>query len=278
MPDTVQVLLNAPEVEKDNQPQHIPSTVQADTLFHFQGQLDWIINPLRLKMLSPRYCVEDISYLGIEGIQRIALPMRCFCDINLHRLGTHLYWYGYYGLAFTKEWGMRKGIQPIQYINPHSCLRSDFSEAFSAALRDENENTGEAQTKLQNFILHQIMYYKPYSGPFKNRITQEVSDKCFTDECEWRFVSDVHIEDYQPVFFDEDIFRAGSLKNINDSMEGISSISLTFEYSDIKYIIIKDAADFQQITSAISAFDVSDSVKYDLISKIIVWESSKGDF
>lgn len=30
--------------------------------------------------------------------------MKCFCDINLHRIGMHLDWYGYYGLAFEKNW------------------------------------------------------------------------------------------------------------------------------------------------------------------------------
>lgn len=104
MPAVEEVKLGSVDsVEKENQPKHIPSTVQADTLFTFTNQLDWIINPLRSKMLSPRYCEEDVSYLGIDGINRIAIPMRCFCDINLHRLGDHLSWYGYYGLAFSKD-------------------------------------------------------------------------------------------------------------------------------------------------------------------------------
>ena len=64
-------------------------------------------------MISPRYCVEDISYLKIPKLKRIAFPMKCFCDINMHRLDVHLGWYGYYGLAFSKEWGMSRGIQPI---------------------------------------------------------------------------------------------------------------------------------------------------------------------
>ena len=279
MPAVEEVKLGSVDsVEKENQPKHIPSTVQADTLFTFTNQLDWIINPLRSKMLSPRYCEEDVSYLGIDAINRIAIPMRCFCDINLHRLGDHLSWYGYYGLAFSKDWGMKKKIQPLQYINPNSHLRDDFSVAFSAALQDDKKNKSEAQIKLQNYILHQIMYYKPYSGVFANRRTGEHADKCYTDECEWRFVPDVSIEGYPPVIFDEDILHAGNLVTISNAMEGLSSISLTFEYSDIKYIIVNSLSDFQQITSVISNFDVDDSVKFDLISKLIVWENSKGDF
>lgn len=114
--------------------QHIPSKVQADTLFTFTSQLDFIKKPIKTRMLSPRYCAENIDYLNIDKFKKLAYPMRCFCDINLHRLGEHLEWYGYYGLAFSKEWGMKNRIQPIQYINPESHLCVDFGQAFNAAL------------------------------------------------------------------------------------------------------------------------------------------------
>ena len=265
-------------IVKGTEQKHIPSKVQADTLFTFSSKLEWIISPLRSKMLSPRYCKEDIRYLGIEGLELIALPMRCFCDINLHRLGDHLDWYGHYGLAFSKDWGMKKKIQPIQYINPESNLCKDFATAFYAALNDDNEEQSEAQQKLQNYILHQIMYYKPYSGVFANRRTGESSEKCYTDECEWRFVPDVSVEEYPQVIFDEEILNTGSLVTISNAMEGLASISLTFEYSDIKYIIVNTMSDFREITAVISELDIDPLEKYDLISKLIVWENSKGDF
>ena len=80
---------------------HVPSEIQADTLFTFMRQLDFLLPIIRTAMISPRYCEEDISYLGIEGFKRMAYPMKCFCDINMHRLETHLSWYGYYGIAFS---------------------------------------------------------------------------------------------------------------------------------------------------------------------------------
>lgn len=269
---------NVDSIEKETQQKHIPSKVQADTLFTFTDKLEWIKNPLCSKMLSPRYCKEDIRYLGIEGLELIALPMRCFCDINLHRLGDHLEWYGYYGLAFSKDWGMKKKIQPIQYINPESDLCKDFSTAFFAAMNDDNKDQSDAQKKLQNYILHQIMYYKPYSGLFTNRRTGVSSEKCYTDECEWRFVPDVSVEEYPQVIFDEGILNAGSMVNISNAMDGLASISLTFEYSDIKYIIVNTVSDFREISDVISKFDIEPSEKFDLISKVIVWENSKGDF
>ena len=258
--------------------QHVPSTVQADTLFTFTSHVDYLITTIRNGMISPRYCAEDLGYLKIKGIKKMAFPMNCFCDINMHKLDDHLSWYGYYGLAFSKEWGMSKKIQPIQYINPDSELRKDFATAFSAALKAEPTKKTSAQSKLKSFLLHQLMYYKPYSGMFENRNTKKRCRKCFTDECEWRFIPDVSIAGFQPVYYDQKIINAGGLVDMSNAMSGVPEISLKFEYSDVKYIIVKDNSDFVKLTTAITELGMDDISEHELISKVLVWENSKGDF
>lgn len=257
---------------------HVPSTVQADTLFTFTSHVDYLITTIRNSMISPRYCAEDLGYLKISGIKKMAFPMNCFCDINMHKLEDHLSWYGYYGLAFSKEWGMSKKIQPIQYVNPDSELRKDFASAFSAALKADPAKQTTAQRKMKSFLLHQLMYYKPYSGMFENRNTKKRCRKCFTDECEWRFVPDVSVAGFHQVYYDEKIINAGGLIDMSNAMSGISEISLRFEYPDIKYIIVKDNADFAKLTTAIAELGLDNSAERELISKIIVWENSRGDF
>lgn len=257
---------------------HVPSTVQADTLFTFTSHVDYLITTIRNSMISPRYCAEDLGYLKINGIKKMAFPMNCFCDINMHKLEDHLSWYGYYGLAFSKEWGMSKKIQPIQYVNPDSELRKDFASAFSAALKADPAKQTTAQRKMKSFLLHQLMYYKPYSGIFENRNTKKRCRKCFTDECEWRFVPDVSVAGFHQVYYDEKIINAGGLIDMSNAMSGIPEISLRFEYPDIKYIIVKDNADFAKLTTAIAELGLDNSAERELISKIIVWENSRGDF
>lgn len=257
---------------------HIPSTVQADTLFTFMTELDFLISAIKTSMLSPRYCDEDISYLNINGLEKIALPMKCFCDINMHKLNEHLSWYGFYGIAFSKEWGMTKGIQPIQYINPHSALCKDFSQAFSSALKSKSKKQTLAQKQMKNFLLHELMYYKPYSGYMENRNSRIKELKCFTDECEWRFVPDVTKAGFEQFYYDEHIFNAGILTDLSNSMINISEISLTFEYKDIKYIIVKTQEDFVKLTNEIEQIELDKISERTLISKILVWDNSKGDF
>lgn len=82
----------------------------ADTLFNFMKEREFLERTIKNKKISARYCKENVEYLNL-GISEIAFPMKCFCDINMHKLGEHLAWYGYYGIAFSKKWGMKQGIR-----------------------------------------------------------------------------------------------------------------------------------------------------------------------
>lgn len=270
--------LGKAEIIKEKNEKHIPSKVQADTLFTFTTHVDYVIDTISKKMISPRYCDEDITYLGVRKLRKLAYPMKCFCDINMHRLEDHLSWYGYYGLAFSKEWGMMNGIQPIQYINPNSELCRDFAKAFRTALTADSQTQTKTEKTLKDYLLHQLMYYKPYSGRIRNRNTNKMQRKCFTDECEWRFIPDVTKAGFQQVYYDEHILNAGVLRDLSNSMSEVQDISLSFEYSDLKYIIVKTMDDFRKLMRQLEAWGLDQTNEYELISKVIVWDNSKGDF
>ena len=134
------LLMNLGKVSKTEHKvnnEHVPSTIQPDTLFTFTTEFKWLISMLKNKMISPRYCSEDIEYLKIDGIKKMAYPMRCFCDISLRKLDYHMSWYGNYGIAFEKSWGMQNDIQTVHYLNENSTLRKDISDAFQRILRAE---------------------------------------------------------------------------------------------------------------------------------------------
>lgn len=272
------VQLGKKSLKDINTSKHIPSHIQADTLFTFSKQLSYIIPSIKEMVISPRYCVEDISYLKIKDLKKIAYPMKCFCDINLHRIQEHLQWYGYYGLAFTKAWGMHNRIQPVHYINPESELRKDFTTAFSAALKATTDNESAAQIKMKNYLLHQLMYFKPYDGKMQERDTRKLKRKCFTDECEWRFVPDVSKIEFEQVLLDHSVYDVGLLTDLSNSMMGIREISLGFDYSDLKYIIVKTLDDFQELANVIVGLKLDKIKEQQLFSKIIIWDISKGDF
>lgn len=279
MPDEIKKIeMGSATFEENKADSHIPSKIQADTLFTFTSQIEYLIPYIENACLYPRYCDEDIEYLNIEKYKKIYIPMKCFCDINLHRIDCHLDWYGYYGLAFPKKWGMKNGIQPIQYINPDSNLRKDFSEVFNPMLNSDSSMTDDFSNMMKNFILHELMYYKPYEGKMRSRISQNIEEKCFTDECEWRYVPNLSDTEFQPIYYDTDIINAGIMNEISNSLTKVPGISLNFNYTDLKYIIIKTADDFVKLVSVISNLKIDENQKNELISKIIIWDKSKGDF
>lgn len=270
--------LGAANVTTEKAEVHIPSNIQADTLFTFMKQPEYLFAIISKASISPRYCSEDVTYLHLNGIKRISFPMKCFCDINLHRLSKHLTCYGHYGIAFSKEWGMKKRIQPVQYINPDSELCIDFSYTFNEALNSSKNDSSEVNHHLRSFLLHQLMYYKPYSSPFRNRETDKMEERCFTDECEWRFIPNLQKSDFVPVYYDDQILNAGIPDMISDAMSRDSSLALSFDYSEVKHIIVKSREDFARLTSVIAALNLEQATMFELISKVIVWNEAKGDF
>lgn len=267
-------------VESINKDKYISPELQADALFNFTNQLDFIISPLKNKMISPRYCIEDVSYLNCSKVQKICIPMKCFCDINIHRLSKHMSAYGMYGLAFTKQWGINNGIAPVRYINSNSELVKDFSKAFSIALGISKDSQTDNEKILKNYLAHELMYFKPYSGIGK-RENGEDGEKCFMDECEWRYVPDVSKIGFNQLYFNNEILSQGRdyFTSLSDFMNSNPDVSLKFEYSDLKYIIVNDKEDFIKLTNVIDKDrDISNLEKRLIYSKIIIWEESRGDF
>lgn len=75
----------------------------------------------------------------------------------------------------------------------------------------------------------------------------------------------------------QDIPNTGLLTTYSNSMDGIAEVSLCFEYNEIKHIIIPTLDEYRQLVENIDLWKLGDE-KYDILSKIIVWEQSRGDF
>ena len=125
--------------------------------------------------------------------------------------------------------------------------------------------------------MHELFFYKPYSGKSKDRVTGDLKPKCFTEECEWRFVPQVEKAGYQQLFTNPVIIK-GKMDYWSNSMEGVMDVSLPFEYEDIKYIILKEEADFSKFLDTLSQLGIEKAIEQRVISKVIIWEKSKGDF
>jgi len=69
---------------------------------------------------------------------RDAIPMVCFCDIPLSQLVSHIDTYGKYGLGMSKEWGIKKGLNPVIYFNKNSLLAKRLSVLTNSLISRNN--------------------------------------------------------------------------------------------------------------------------------------------
>lgn len=174
---------------------------------------------------------------------------------------------------------MKKGLQSIQYINPASELCKDFSESFSSAMQSVPSKVSYLENLMKSYMLHELMYYKPYQGEFKNRTSGKTDIKFFTDEYEWRYVPSMNGTGFPQVYYDENIIaNSSTMFKINDSLMKLPNIALQFSFSDIKYIIIEEEFDFKKLIDEIKKLNIETIEEAKLISKIIVWKNSKEDF
>ena len=257
---------------------YIPPTQSADALFSFMPMYDYLEDIILNRRVCARYCVEQIDYLELPGITRIAYPMKCFCDINLHKIHSHIDWYGTFGIALCKEWCLKQDIQPIRYINPNSGLRKSLAEAFKSAQSFPISND-EAVEFLRWFPVHSLMYVKPYQGKMWHNSRKGYFDKCLTDECEWRYVIDVSKDSLPQILYEDDMLSSKVMDRLNRALRLKTEYSLNFEYDDVKYIIVNTESEFDRLAESIWALDAVETiVRHKLVGKIIVWETAKGDF
>ena len=126
------------------------------------------------------------------------------------------------------------------------------------------------------YPLVQLMYIKPLTGMQKNQ-NGEDKHKFFTDECEWRYIFDMEKinGEYRQIYTGHNV---SNLDLINESLQEINTSTLNFGYNDIKYIIVKTEDDFIEVQQLIEQFDLNQIDKYKLVSKVIIWDESMGDF
>lgn len=252
---------------------HVPSKIDPNTLYNFTTDLKWLLNSLERKMLSPRYNDEDISYLKIQKHKSVLIPMKCFCDINISKLSHHMEWYGDYGIAFDKEWGISNGLQPVQYINANSNLRNDMSEVLKTIF---NKPGASSNPDFESFVLHELLYYKPYQGRVRKNGAKTLKNKCFADEHEWRYIPNTDLIGMPQIVFD----NSDCIKDFNDALfasKELSLISLKFNYSDIKHVVVNSDDDYQKIVEAINRWDIDEKEKFTILSRVIVWNKLIGD-
>lgn len=252
----------------------------ANTLFHFMRKVDYLKDALTRRALVPRYCMENIEYLGIHDdeneYKEVAVLQKCFCDIPFHKLtdtfslqgvgstydslseeekikvstnNTHPDFYGTFAIGFSKKWGEQNGLQPIQYLNEKSEHTREFSRVFEHVLQADDVSDEYADD-----MLSRLSFVKPLRGVMKRQVQKKDKEevtvefwKNFHDEQEWRYVpclEDLQEYDLERIIANPYMINLDrTIYDINKSleMERYEKLWLKYGYDDIRYIIVPNS-------------------------------------
>ncbi len=254
------------------------SILSPDTLFHFTPSLENLLGILK-NTFYPRFCYDEFDLVDNDPQTFLedALPMVCFCDIPLSLLINHINTYGNYGLGMTKEWGLRKGLNPVIYFAKNSHLAKNYN-VLTQDLVWHHSPTAKAFQETMG-------YMKPYEGTLYRNGKATVEKVRFYDEHEWRYLPDTSVltdNGMRSFLQHHQYMNPQELANANSRLE-TEKTRLAFEADDIKYIIIKDeneinqmVEDLRNIKGIIHGYDKKTVDR--LVSRIITVKQIKDDF
>jgi len=253
-------------------------TISANTLFHFTGDYLNLISILTRDFV-PRFSLEDLNVIspkkGYSKEMEFGIPMVSFCDIPLSMVSRHIRIYGRYGIGLEKGWGIRKRITPITYTYKNSELSKTLYQIAKENFRDEKNISNKM---LDNFTML-LWLIKPYEGNFIRNKKQKKKYR-FYDEREWRYIPKYIMNKYR-FGLTKDEFNSRYERD-KANLILFSGKRLTFNSSDIRYIIVSKEKEIQDIIDVLS--HNAHSKKYPketlplIASKIITSERILEDF
>ncbi|MDE1692703.1 abortive infection system antitoxin AbiGi family protein [Streptococcus suis] len=276
----------------------IQSKITANALFNFMREYSYLEKAILNMAICPRYYPEDISYLNLKynskDLTEWYIPMTCFCDIPLHQISYHAEGnsillndkgYGKFSIAFHKEFGIRKGIQPIHYLNTSSVQVAELTAALNILINKDSDYSEDSDI-LMNFIFEYIRMIKPYTGKMKRRDRDnnviEIK-KNFQDEHEWRYIPKLNPRELPLMLIEEEEIRAEEINKIyTDSILQTRDGVLKFDVEDIRYIFVDTVQNRNRLIQFIrgkrKGRRLTSQEKDILISKIMVYDELKEDW
>ena len=127
----------------------------------------------------------------------------CFCDIPVADLSIHMEKYKQFGLAFTKEFLVKKEARPVFYMTQAKAKEFDaladrygrlFSSTNLGRLVKEEKLTTEEYSLFEQLRVYLDFNVFSLCKPFDERRTSDVDPQNFYMEREWRVHGNVHFD------------------------------------------------------------------------------------
>ena len=263
---------------------------RTNSLFHYTKRLDDIISILTSGKLIPNYCSEDLSTKANPNYI-IGIPQICFCDIPVSMSDLFVKNYGKYAIGLKKEWGIKNGCNPIQYINNESIIDGivfyhSMWAKYKATWTNNPDNIGERLS--QNWMEsdshmarnHMFGFIKKYISEWQGK------DYCNYDENEWRYIIKEGLNDIWWMWEqgEYDQWRGNKRKKKPVPSEDMKLLGLKFDVEDINHIILFEENKIPIFINKLQKARDNKRLIIDnrqhslLLSKITSFERIKNDF
>ncbi|ODZ48932.1 hypothetical protein BBM40_12860 [Vibrio parahaemolyticus] len=140
-----------------------------------------------------------------------------------------------YGIGFTKEWGLKNGLNPVIYLTEGGSVCEMVKFYFNMPAPTEIE-VSEVHEQLFTLLSH----VKPISGTMY--MGGKTVGKDFYQENEWRYVPKINNLIFEDKFEEER----------DESNKDVEKHRLQFTPQDIKYIFVKADSDIPSLVDYIN--------------------------
>jgi len=224
--------------------------ISTNSIIHYTKSLDNLLGILEYGF-SLKYCKEE--FFGGTTKIRYAYPMVCFCDIPLSEAKNHLDSYGYYGIGLKKDWAIKKGLNPVLYLERNSALASSVMQQAKRINENRtellnNSNTIKIEDVWRDEFRNLCSFLKNYDGDLI--INQKtIPHYRFYNEREWRYVpKQEDLGGNLPA-----IYIDKYLEKKDEYNSKLRDIKLEFNIpKDISYVIVKEDEDINKTLDFIS--------------------------
>lgn len=216
--------------------------LSSNILWH-QTKTDSLKQILRTRTFRFAYSKEIIPGTGVT----MAFPMISFCNLPLAEFADYGNKYGGYSIGMSREWGIKNRFNPVLY-----CENTSNIVRRLASIISNLQSGAEFSDKVLD-VLECLAYIKPIED------TLEVGDRKYTnyrfmDEREVRLVPD--FTDFKrrlilPILTPE---QYGQYK-LEHNNKPILEESISYEWSDIKYIIVKNNTNITEYRKLLNRLD-----------------------
>ena len=210
--------------------------LSSNILWH-QTNKDNLKKILKQKCFRYSYSLESIKYEISEF--KMAFPMLSLCDIPIADILEYISRYGGNSIGLSREWGIKNGITPVFYCEKSSSL---LEELISLFLNNRDE-------EIKKFFWRLISHVKNYDGALPKYQYRKYR---FYDEREVRIVP--KIEQLQELGYEtrltEEEYHKYKSENKNSLLS--ADLNISFDYSDIRYFILKDDRSIAEIKKNLS--------------------------